>query len=40
MTAEPGEDLLRRRLNPGNKSTAGGRPDDAHIAIFAGISTS
>ena len=32
--------MLRRRVDPGNKSTAKCRPNDAYIAIFADISTS
>jgi NAD(P)-dependent dehydrogenase (short-subunit alcohol dehydrogenase family) len=35
-----GEDLPRRRVDHGNKATAGRCPDDACIAIFADISTS
>ena len=38
---EPGEeDLLRRRGDRGNKSTADRHPNDACIAIFVSISTS
>jgi hypothetical protein len=34
-----GENLVRRQGDQGNKSTVEGRPDEARIAIFQGIST-
>jgi hypothetical protein len=38
-TGIPGENLIRRGADRGNKSTADRPPDDARIAIFPSIST-